>query len=79
MTTQALAHNLVSVLGNALRKNGGIVILPVKEYQRLCARAVPTIHLKGKEAEELDNLVEEGLKEYKAGKCKVIRSLADLE
>jgi hypothetical protein len=27
-------------------------------------RAVPTYYLKGKEAEELDKLVEEGLREY---------------
>lgn len=56
-----------------------MVILPLREYKKLCQRAVPTYQLHGKEAEELDKLVEEGLREYKAGKCKTIKSLADLD
>ena len=40
---------------------------------------VPTFYLKGKEAEKLDKLVKEGLKEYQEGKCKTIKSLADLD
>jgi len=32
----------------------------LKEYQKLCERAVPTYYLKGKEAKKLDKLVEEG-------------------
>lgn len=46
-----------------------VVILPLKEYQKLCERAVPTYHLKGKAAKELDSLVKEGLRDYYAGKC----------
>ena len=57
----------------------GVVILPLEEYQKLCKRAVPTYYLSGKEAEELDKLVEEGLREYREGKCKSIESLADLD
>jgi len=58
---------------------GGVVILPLKEYQKLYKRAVPTYYLSGKEAKELDKLVEEGLREYREGKCKSIESLADLD
>jgi hypothetical protein len=62
-----------------IKKKGGIVILSLREYRKLCERAVPTYYLKGKEAEELDKLVEEGLREYRKGRCKTIKSLADLD
>ncbi len=42
-------------------------------------KIAPTYYLKGKEAEDLDRLVEYGLEEYKKGKCKSIKSLADLD
>ena len=35
-------------------------------------------YLEGKEAKMLDKLVEQGLEEYQKGKCKTIKSLADL-
>lgn len=62
-----------------IRKEGGVVILSLEEYRKLCERAVPTYYLSGKEAERLDKLVEGGLKEYREGKTKVIKSLADLD
>lgn len=71
--------NLITVSKEEIRKKGGIVILPLKEYQRLCEKVVPTYYLKGKEAEKLDKLVEEGLREYQKGRCKTIKSLADLD
>jgi len=69
----------VTVSRNRIKKQGGVVILGLKEYQKLCERAVPTYYLKGREAEELDKLVEEGLRDYQKGKCKTIKSLADLD
>lgn len=45
-----------------------VVILPLKEYDKLREKAVPTYYLKGKEAEELDKLVEEGLRDHREGK-----------
>jgi len=69
----------ISVSKRTIRQKGGVVILPLKEYEKLRKRAVPTYYLKGKEAKELDKLVEDGLKEYKEGKCKTIKSLADLD
>jgi len=61
------------------RKNvhKGIVILPLREYQKLCERAVPTYYLRGEEAEELDKLVKEGLKEYREGKTIKASSLKE--
>jgi len=73
------ANNSITISKSAIRRKGELVILPLREYEELCRRAVPTYYLKGKEAEELDKLVEEGLKEYRAGKCKKIKSLADLD
>lgn len=57
----------------------GVVILPIAEYRRLQERAVPEYFLVGKAARDLDKLVEEGLREYKAGKCRTLNSLADLD
>jgi len=56
-----------------------VVILPLREYEKLCKRAVPTYYLKGKKAEELDKLVEEGLKAHRLGKTRKIKSLGDLD
>lgn len=62
-----------------LTKNDDLVIIPRKEYEELKAQMFPTFYLKGKGAEKLDKLVKEGLKEYQEGKCKTIKSLADLD
>ena len=69
----------ISVSERKIEKQKGVVILPLKEYQKLCERAVPTYYLKGKEAEKLDKLVGKGLKDYRGGRCKTIKSLADLK
>ena len=59
--------NTLTISTKTIRKERGMVILPLKEYQKLCERAVPTYYLKGKEAKKLDKLVEEGLREYERG------------
>jgi len=56
-------------------KQKGMVILSLAEYEKLRESAIPTYYLKGKEAEELDDLVREGRKEYKAGKTIKAESL----
>lgn len=68
----------IAISRSKIEKQKGVVVLPIKEYEKLLARAVPTYYLEGKEAKKLDRLVERGLKEYKAGKTKTIKSLADL-
>lgn len=62
-----------------VQKQKGVVVLPVEEYNRLLAKAVPTVYLTGKAALKLDKLVEDGLREHRAGKTRTIRSLADLD
>ena len=74
-----ITKNSINVSKKTVRKEGGVVILPLREYEELRERAVPTYYLEGKEAEELDKLVEEGLDDYKKGRCKTIKSLSDLE
>jgi len=58
----------ISISKSKIEKQRGIVILPIREYQKLCQMAVPTYHLEGKEAEKLDKLVKKGLKDYSTGK-----------
>lgn len=60
--------NTVTISKNRIKKEGGVVILSVEEYRKLTERAVPEYYLTGKAAEDLDKLVEDGLKEYEAGK-----------
>lgn len=62
-----------------IEKKGGVVLLGLKEYQKLLVQAVPTYYLIGKEAEEVDGLFREGMSEYKAGKTTKIKSLNDLD
>ena len=71
--------NTVTISKKKIQKQGGVVVLPLKEYQKLREQATPTYYLKGKEAKSLDTLVEKGLKAYQAGKYKTIKSLADLD
>lgn len=56
----------VTISKAKIHKDKGVVVLPIEEYNRLLM--APTYQLKGKEAENLDKLVEEGLREYRAGK-----------
>lgn len=70
--------NIVTITKKRVNKQGGVVVLSLKEYQRLCERVVPIYYLKGKKADTLDKLVKDGLKAYRAGSCKTIKSLADI-
>lgn len=69
----------ITIPKSKIEKEKGVVILSLKEYQKLCQKAVPTYYLRGKKAERLDKLVGEGLREYRKGRCKTIKSLADLD
>ena len=75
----ARAKNSITLSREAIQKKGGVVVLSLREYERLKMMAVPTYHLKGKEAKELDRLVKEGLRDHKLGKTRKIKSLADLD
>ena len=69
----------VTISKNKVKEEGGVVVMSLKEYHRLLERSVPTYYLKGKAAERLDKLVENGLKEHREGKTRVIKSLSDLD
>lgn len=71
--------NSITISRETVQKKGGIVILPLREYERLYQRTAPTYYLKGKKAKELDKLVKEGLKDHNLGKTRKIKSLADLD
>lgn len=71
--------SIVTISKKKIQKQGGVVVLSLREYQKLREQAVPTYYLRGKEAKALDDLVEKGLKDYRGGKSKTIKSLADLD
>ena len=69
--------NTITISKTKIKNEGGVVILPLKEYQKLCENAVPTYYLKEKMAKKLDILVKEGLKDYAAGKTLSASSLKE--
>mgnify|MGYP001576651432 CR=1 FL=1 len=67
----------ITISREEVQKRGGLIILPLKEYQKLLESAAPTYYLKGKEASNLDRLVEKGLQEYRNGKTVGASSMKD--
>ncbi len=67
----------ITIRKEKIEKQKGMVILPLKEYERLLASAVPTHYLSGKSAKRLDKLVENGLKAYRAGKTVSASSITE--
>lgn len=59
--------NTITIAKEKIKNEGGIVILPLKEYQKLREMATPTYYLTGKAADNLDKLVKDGLKNYERG------------
>lgn len=67
----------ISIKKSRITKEAGVVVLPVKEYKRLLeAAAIPDVYLTGKAAEDLDKLVEEGLREHAAGRTRFAPSIS---
>ena len=69
--------NTITIPKEKIEKAGGLVILPVEEYEKLRENVIPTYYLQGKEAKELDKLVEKGLKDHKKGKTITAGSLGE--
>ncbi len=62
---KVLENQIIKIPQRAMKK--GVVLLDLEEYKKMRDSEIPTYYLKGKEAKELDELVEQGLKEYKRG------------
>ncbi len=58
----------ITLSKNKIMREKGVVVLPLEEYNKLSERAVPEYYLTGKAARDLDALVEEGWRDYHAGK-----------
>ncbi|MEK7542626.1 MAG: hypothetical protein AAB524_02915 [Patescibacteria group bacterium] len=67
----------ITISRREVEKRGGVVILGLKEYQKLLVQTVPTYQLYGKEAEEIDELVREGMREYEAGETIEASSISE--
>lgn len=69
----------ITISKEKIEQQNGVVVLPLIEYKKLLQKAFfLTYYLKDEEALELDNLVDNGLKEYHQGKTQIISSLSDL-
>ena len=62
-----IVKDSITISRDSVKKAGGFVILPIKQYERLREQVIPTYYLTGKKAKDLDKLVEDGLKEYEKG------------
>lgn len=69
--------NAITISKAKIAKERGVVVLPMKEYERLVKAAVPEIYLTGKDARDLDKLVAEGLRDYAEGKTHTAKSLSE--
>ncbi|MDP3763154.1 MAG: hypothetical protein Q8Q92_00635 [bacterium] len=67
----------ITISKKKIEEESGVVVLPLKEYRKLCEQAAPTYYLKERAAEKLDKLVENGLKDYREGKTISARSLGE--
>ena len=67
----------ITVSKAEVKKKGGVVILPLKEYKRLVERAVPEYYLTGKAAERLDKLIKGGLRAHREGRTVLASSISD--
>jgi len=74
MATQAV-NDKITLSKSAVQIQNGMVILPLQEYKKLCENTIPNYYLKGKEAEKLACLVQDGMVEYKTGKTIKANSL----
>ena len=73
------AKDSITISPKLVRQRGGIVVLSLREYQKLLARTVPAQYLKGRSAAQLDRIVAGGLRDYRKGRTRVVSSLADLD
>ena len=55
-----------------------LVVITRKELEWMKSQMIPTIYLKGRAAKKLDRRGERGLSDFRNGKTKILRSLADL-
>ncbi len=65
----------ITIKKATVEKEDGVVVLPLREYRRLVAASLPAYLLRGTAADDLDGLVEEGLREHLEGKTIVADSL----
>ena len=72
-----LSMTTITPSKSKVREENGVVVLPVAEYQRLLAAAVPEVYLTGKVALKLDKLVEDSMREYRAGKTMTASSISE--
>ena len=66
----------INISKSKIRKEGGFVVLPIKEYHKLQEASVPTYYLTGKAAKKHDREVAEAMKEYREGKTIAADSLS---
>lgn len=67
----------ITIPKEKIKKQGGVVILSLREYQRLHERAVPIYYLRGEAALNADRLVDYGLGEYMNGRTVKAASLKE--
>ncbi|MFA6475363.1 MAG: hypothetical protein WCV88_04155 [Patescibacteria group bacterium] len=82
MTTAKLVKTVNSCPKTSLNDKP-VVMIPMELWEtlqvQLLTRPVPTYYLQGKEAKQLDHLVQQGINAARSRKTRVITSLAELD
>lgn len=67
----------ISISKKQVVEKDGMVVMPIREYNRLLMASVPTYQLKGKAAHDLDTEYETAWADYRAGKTIKAHSLTE--
>ena len=68
---------IITLSKKSVQKQKGVVVLPIKEYERLIKASEPEYYLTGKAAKRLDKLVEKGLREHREGRTILASSISE--
>ena len=69
--------SVITLSQKSVQRQKGVVVLPIKEYERLVKSSVPEYYLSGKAAKRLDRLVEEGLRDHRERKTILAGSISE--
>ena len=61
-----------------MAENDDLIVMPRKEYEHMKTRMFPEVYLSGRKAERLDRRVGKALLDFRQGKTKKVKSLAEL-
>lgn len=69
----------ITIPKKLIKAQDDLVVIPRGEYEQMRSQMIPAYYLTGKAARKLDKWVNDGLKEYRAGKTESLESFLKRE